>query len=69
MVCGVRAQSGWVPAGAAGHLGGAHFEATKASARLTKLPKLASSSLLFFAARSLHLKSVSLVSGRLLSRK
>ncbi len=34
-----------------------------------KLPKLASSSELFFAVRSDHLKSVSEVSGLLLSRK
>lgn len=49
--------------------GATHLVAMKERARLIKLPRLASSSLLFLAVRSLHLKSVSDVSGRLLSRK
>ena len=43
--------------------------AMKVRARLMKLPRLASSSELFLAVRSDHLKSVSEVSGLLLSRK
>ena len=45
-----------------------HLFAVNTRARLTKLPRLASSSLLRRARMSLHLKSVSLTSGRLLSR-
>lgn len=43
--------------------------AMKERARLMKLPRLASSSELFLAVKSDHLKSVSDVSGLLLSRK
>ena len=46
-----------------------HLVAMKVRARLMKLPRLASSSELFLAVRSDHLKSVSEVSGLLLSRK
>ena len=46
----------------------AHLLNANESALFMKLPRLASSSLLFRATRSLHLKSVSDCSGRLLSR-
>ena len=46
-----------------------YLVAMKVRARLMKLPRLASSSELFLAVRSDHLKSVSEVSGLLLSRK
>ncbi len=46
-----------------------HLVAMKERARLMKLPRLASSSELFLAVKSDHLKSVSDVSGLLLSRK
>ena len=46
-----------------------YLVAMKVRARLMKLPRLARSSELFLAVRSDHLKSVSEVSGLLLSRK
>ncbi len=46
-----------------------HLVAMKERARLMKLPRLASSSELFLAVKSDHLKSVSDVSGLLLSKK
>ena len=46
----------------------AHLEWVKDRARCTKFPRLPSSSALFLATRSDHLKSASELSGRVLSR-